>query len=767
MPDVAESVEPQVPHIARLDKRDAKWLCALILLTVGLSVLPLLFNHNYYYIDDSAGGSFGQWYELGRQLLSGHWPMLNPAAWMAGNYLVDGQWGLYNPLIWVIAVFSTITPSAAGFTTIVKILFLLITATGVYALVRSYNTRPAYGLLAGLSVAFAGWTFHMDAGTWVTNLEVFSYFPWVFWGLRHWAFSARRAGLTFLAIYLLITTGYVQGAVALIIGFVSILLECIAYRPARRFVIRVLLMGLAAALITITVFLPGLASVGVTTRSGGISNNDFLTANLNGLAVGSVPNARPQVNGYWSGNYVAVPITYMAWFLPALALVQWRRVKNSIPVLRGMAIFGTLMLLLTTSPSSVGPLRYPIRNLPWLTLAVIVMACVTLDHGLDPARINRRQIVLFCCLTMVPFWISYRGTPEHFKGFIVAAGAIISATLLAVMITNRMLRFSHVRSRTLGLFFVIITIAVTTTQTIYLHGTSSPFGWSLESSTKALEKPLPGAHGDVLVIGSILDLKGTTPSPNSAGTGFPPNIPSGYWTESSAANLWYLKSSVNTLNLYTAVGNSSASRDLCMETFYGFTCPDAFTKLFTKDATTGETLADLMSLDSVVVIVPANSDAHQIATTYSTPQGWHIANIGTYTVTWARDQTTPVIGSPTWSSNGLNYEIVSETPTTVKLRINSVPSEGGDIVFSRLAWPGYMARGAEIATPLRGYLLRVHVPASNTGGTITVQFRPPLWNLQVIALALSLLIWLGLTLFSIRSGRRDTRLRGDAELVAH
>ena len=74
-----------------MGRADAAWFAATVLACALMALLPLALDGGFYYFDDTAGGAFGQWWELGQQLRRGRWPILSLDSGYAGNYLVEGH----------------------------------------------------------------------------------------------------------------------------------------------------------------------------------------------------------------------------------------------------------------------------------------------------------------------------------------------------------------------------------------------------------------------------------------------------------------------------------------------------------------------------------------------------------------------------------------------------------------------------------------------------------------------------------------------------
>ena len=99
--------------------------------------------------------------------------------------------------------------------------------------------------------------------------------------------------------------------------------------------------------------------------------------------------------------------------------------------------------------------------------------------------------------------------------------------------------------------------------------------------------------------------------------------------------------------------------------------------------------------------------------------------------------------------------------TTVRFRVDSVPAGGGQVVLSRLDWPGYSVDGGELAPSVRGYLLTVDVDDAAAGSVVTVSFTPPGWTIGLVSIALAtagILVWGAWSALAAR--RRRARVGG-------
>ncbi|MBN9169746.1 MAG: YfhO family protein, partial [Microbacterium sp.] len=367
----------------------------------------------FYFADDSEIGAFGQWWKLGDSLLSGGIPVLNPRAWEAGNYFAEGQWGLLNPVTWLIALGARASENPAALMAIVKIAFFVVMCLGVYLLARSFGASAPWAALAGVLAPLGGFTVYMDAPSWATGLLNAALLPWVWWGLRRMVEGDRSIWAYVVSSYVLITFGYVFGVMVLVVVLLESLVRALVQRDRAR-ALRVLVASVWGGLLTIVVYLPGVLTAPVTERAGlGISNTGFLNADLSDLFSAASPTATATIGSWW-GPETAAPLVYAAWILPLFPLVlpmTRDAVRRCIPLL----VVGAVALLAVIGPSQVGPIRWPVRFMPYLVIVAVVLFAVAASDGF-PRRVARRGILWSFGLIVLSTGLAFASTPNEWKG---------------------------------------------------------------------------------------------------------------------------------------------------------------------------------------------------------------------------------------------------------------------------------------------------------------------------------------------------------------
>lgn len=701
---VADRVGERAPRSARRDWPVALLTpLAVVAVTVVVALGRLLVTPGFYFADDTQLGALGIWYEIGDNLLHGTIRQFNPQGWQAGNYWAEGQWGLINPMIWLIGIGVRLTADVVMAATLVKVVFLAVMAAGAYVLMRQFGASRTWAAVAAVMVPQAGFTAFMDAPSWVTGLITTALFPWAWWALRR--VVAGRAPYPFLVVsYLLVTVGYVFGTMLLAFVLLESLVAA-AIRRDGRVALRALLASVWAGLWAVVVYLPGVLTAPVTDRgTTQILNNLFLNADLSDMASTAMPIASSTIGAWW-GPATAGPLVYISWALPLVVLVRpWAR--EQWKGLRAVVVVAIAMLALVIGPSDMGPIRWPVRFMPYLALGVLIAFAVLLTRGF-PGRVTRRSLLAAAITTVAAAWLSWAQTPAITRS--VAVVAVVQLIVLAAAYGAARLRAAEpsrrpVRMRRptvwLAAGMIVVTAGFAAYQMRAFPTTPLPT-FAVPTTAQQLSSVLDDAEGDVMTVGASL-------------TGA---FESETYQESLVANLWYF-SPARVSNLYTVLPFTAYSKDLCVD-LRGGTCADALTTLLERDPDTGAPVADLLGVSGIVgyrVTVPSAPEP--------LPAGWRVAAEGASTWRIARDTPVAPAGGVTWSGEGTRVTEVSQNDTSVSFRVEAVGSDPR-VVLSRLAWPGYRVDGAGFTDPVRGYLLTVDTSATAPGDVVTVTFAPP------------------------------------------
>lgn len=689
------------------------------------SLIPLLFFHRFYFLDDTQRGAIGQWYEVGKLLLKGQLPIFNVAAQGSGNYLAEGQWSTFSPLVWLISIIVYYSSNFLVFATVFKIILLNILGVGSFLLTRSMAVQKPYAIIYGIVTPFVGFTIFAGASSWVTDLMVSAFFPWFWWGLRRFLNKNTGPILAFIIGYSIITVGYVFGTIMLIAVMLGAFIAAIVMKNWGQ-LRRIVLLGVSLAAVTIAVYLPGIAISGVTMRNTeGIFNDNFLSPSLSDLLFSFSPVGYSEMNSWWTVSGVTyMPFMYVSWLLALLVFVNFKQTKSFIQhhkVLLIQWLTPTLLtFMLLFGPANVGPLRFPVRMMAYFgQLMLLLVILLVAKLGL---RVTRGRVQIYVGLMVLGTYLEIANTPARVQS-ILAINLIIGifVAMMAYLGSGHhrfQLRTISVQIKRPMLTIVVLAIVTTGFSLLVQERTIGRHNDAIQQQHITYIYPdyqMPATKDDILKMAD--KFKG-----NTLVLGFDNHVVMG--------NDWYITNN-DSMNVYTPVGFKKFSDD-----FRGGDptriSPDNYDKLFKKDKQTQLPLADLLSVDTVAVGNEGDGKVYRNLIKHkNVPAGWQVTSHDQYYVVIQREKINNNVGGIVWS----NLSQVTQVKNSNYAVTIKVPAHQNDakVVFSRTAWPGYHVLGgqAKLAKPLRGYLTQITVPASQEEQTVTLQFEPPLFKASV------------------------------------
>ena len=204
-------------------RQTALWAWITVAGVVAGYIAVLLANSRHFYTDDTEAQYVPLWVDIGRHLRDGHFPGIVPEDWMAGNYLVEGQGSVFNPPQLLISAIAPSVDNLVILATVVKLLYSIVLALGVYRVCLIYGARPYWATVAGVAFCFSGWLLFLDQASWVLGLAGTA------WLAHAWAsavqYARGRSGPIPLYIFLVlaITLGYVWPSVECAVMLVAVM----------------------------------------------------------------------------------------------------------------------------------------------------------------------------------------------------------------------------------------------------------------------------------------------------------------------------------------------------------------------------------------------------------------------------------------------------------------------------------------------------------------------------------------------------------------
>ncbi|WP_244976181.1 hypothetical protein [Nocardia huaxiensis] len=694
MSTVAES-EPQRDRL--------RWGAITAVGVIAGYVAVLLGDPRHFYTDDTEAQYAPMWIALGNRLREGNFPWLVQHEWMAGNYTIE-EAGLYNPPQLLIHLLAPSFDNLAVYATVVKLIFSIIAALGVYRICLAYGARTPWAAVAGIAFPLSGWYLFFDEASWVTCHTATA------WMVHAWASAVRYARgqgspvSLFVYLYLALTVQYAFPAVESALIIAAVIAGEFIHQQRWQPSLRVAGVAACAALASLPANLPGILSSQVTWRGNArIHNDPFLTVPWSESLNASLPTTTPAFTAWW-GHVQPLPMVYIAWFLiPALAFIDWRKAVHSARDFSGIGLFAVAALMWTAGPGAIGPLRWPARVLPMLALALIVLVCVLLSrHGVF--RVSRNRNIAAAVLIGLLLVRSASAAPDLAAKHLLAA-AVVAALGAGVVWLARTRGIALACALTILAMFPIAFTQVKTAP-------STPMSYNFPEQRSTMREAFPDFEGVTL---QLADRAILGPEDRSIDAAYASLAIGNY---AKALELDYV-------NAYTPIGFHTFAGVLCMA-WDGSTCPDAYRRAFSPEPSTGRTIVDLMKVDRVVLHRAQYPDAGN----QPAPDGWKWVDYpGHERYIWVLERTGGLLSTVNGDiadTRGVAAKSVSSDDTSSVLRVTSV--NGGRVVFNRLNWPGFeiTLNGETIPhTSVAESFLAVDIPAGTKDSELVVSWQPP------------------------------------------
>lgn len=697
--------------------------------------IPFLQNSYFYYIGDNPESFIPLWHHFGEQLRAGQWPTMDAAGWYGGNYAGESAYTLWNPVTLVnYGVVSLFDDLAAG-AAFVMVEFLTLLSVAMYLLAREYGSRRAPAAVIAIALPACGFTLYYEAAGWPIGLMAFTWVAWFWWAARRHARGRLTPLVPFLIGVLAMTTGSPYATLGMLIVLLGIGVELIMLKDFRRLV-HLAVMGACVGASAALVFLPLLGAMAVSSRQelAVIGNNTFMVPDLGDLAGSSAPTYLPSILNWGGAVLENLPSTYFIWFaIPLLPWLRWGALRRPSRPLISVAVITGIYGVMTLGPSNLWLFRWPIRVIEYFYLGAGVLLAVLLSAGLARDRFRVRVLATVGLVGMGAY-LSFAVRPEYYRMHALAAVAVLALVLGAIAVYRR-------RGWPWAAAVLLVgTIGVITYQTSRIP-VVGPGGRAVEPprSVSRMEQGTASYQGIVLQLASQTGVRTQDMDDGEIVFG---NLTTATGHEE--------------INRYSGIGFAEFTTALCMD-YKGVTCPEAYDRLWRTMPGTDVPLIDALRVQTLVLqnrLLPDVVDE-------APPDGWReLVRDGARTV-WLREVPLPYPGRVSYASSGT--EVLSADAGAEHERVTFRASGDGELIFARLAWPGYSAtidgRPVDVINGEAG-LITVAVPSGEH--VLELDFRAPglrlgwlvLIGATGVVLVQSVLWWI--------AGRRERRRHAES-----
>ncbi|WP_066566352.1 hypothetical protein [Snodgrassella sp. CFCC 13594] len=344
-----------------------------------------VFMHDFFNVDDALNEMLGFFKQFGRIWAQGQIPFIVDTLYVGGNSMVELGKGVFLPQ-------NVIASLLAYHFDYIRLpgLFLaffnitLITFSAV-VIAKNCNISRKYAYVFAAFVAIqpiflyqysGGWWNAADGQAWATASIA------ALLALRSHV-SLFNIVLNFLAALFLLASGWPHGVIAYAI---FVLFTLIAEWQSQKDLKSILWLAtptLLALLLAIPIYSEYVFSGSLLDRPNGFNNDgQFLSPAWSSIVMGFFPSYYEFIHYFGGYRLMLVPLGFSILLLPAtLCYRQISVLWHQSPTLKWLVALVVIFFLMTQMPSQFGPLRWPFRFLPFLSMGLCLLTCYILDKA--------------------------------------------------------------------------------------------------------------------------------------------------------------------------------------------------------------------------------------------------------------------------------------------------------------------------------------------------------------------------------------------------
>jgi len=691
--------------------RELIGLLSALLIGLYATAIPFITNSRFFFHDDEQNQFFPYFIDIGEHLHHGQWLGMTLSTFYGGNLIDDWQYALYNPFslltYWIIAPMKNLLLIGLFLSGV----YLTLISLGGYCLGRIFGLRRIFSLSIAAVLTMNNFLQYMYSDSWIPGLVSYTWFLWTWVLLEQYRKQGHDLVLGGLAcvIYLTITSGYPHTILILSILMLGYLMELIFVQRLRIRAIKLFIINIGTFMATLPFLLPAFLSFHWMQRPSGIQNNGFFMPELGSVLNLSSILFLPRMHLY-GHVYPSYPIMFLAWFiLPLLSFLSWEISTEIIRNRLAIIIFTILTAILLFGPEIMGPIRIPIRFLPFIHTTILLTFFLIISAH-EKLRLSRWRLVSALIILFIQFTTSISACPITLLPQIISS----ELSLILIFISVRFIYYNNIT----GLASLLLSGTIIVFSFTHLVAPSNidlgDFGSSIQNEviSPAAAQPFKGYQ---LFIGPLI-------SDND-------------WDIHIAAQGIYFGE--HTINGYSALKHIGLNSKIQTNDWFNIEDKAAFNYLLSTELTTNKSILSLMRVNHLLIF----NDYFEHARSHLAVN-WLTGSRGKYAT--ALENLTPNQENTTLSFASPGIIVIPHGNVTGEHEQMQIQANlnGGQLVFARLYWPGYKAiiDGKTLeASPLDNVFVKINLPPG-LQGELTLLFVPPGTKIGLILAAMGIML---------------------------
>lgn len=436
-----------------------KTVLSSIVLSLIIIIMCNSYDSSFFFVDDAQNEFLPFMREIGRIWLSGEVPFILKDTFIGSNTLIDIHRAIFLPQNIILSILSVkinnmlYIANLSALINMVIISFSSIKLAGVLGINRYYGYIMA--ILFNISPVF-----------------LYFYLPsWWNGAIGHAWFIASFASLFLLrkevsvysllinaiSVISLMLSGWPHAVVAYAVICFILCAEKL-YNREYRFLVGFIVLNLSIVLIVVPNYSEYVISSSLIDRNPVFGNfQNFLAVNLNQLVISFNPVYHSFMNTFGGYRLTKIPFGYSSiYVLFVFCIVDYKKLfNNRDKVFLSLSILG--LFLLSQTPSAFGPLRWPLRFVPFFSIVIIVFSVLLISEGMV---FNKKRVVIFSSILVISSLLSFFSQEDELTKNFVVQVIFLCVTLSYVFIVKRFPRFNNVSGIVYSYFCLALMLSV-------------------------------------------------------------------------------------------------------------------------------------------------------------------------------------------------------------------------------------------------------------------------------------------------------------------
>jgi len=665
-------------------------------LAVAAAGAPLLWEPRFFYTDDYQTYFMPLFHEVARLLETGEFPFITDRIWSGGAILAEYQLAVFNPVSLALYLLITNIGPAPAAAAVYSLFHIAVFAAGIYFMCRALQCKPSLSMMAAVTASTSGWLLYWGAGNWIPALVSLAWMPWAVGSLLRLHEGSQWFLPAAFSVALVLVSGWPFAVLAFTTVVAVVWLMTVSWQMKGniRRCVPIYLALLAGGLLAAPAVLPMVPYLLYSERL--VDAAPIWQSSLAALLAVGLPFDSTVWNTFYGREVVALPMTYVAWFIPVvLANASLKRILKTPEEAALLAV--VLCLACLSMLPQLGHFRWMFRLLPYYQVALIVLTALVLSRRGE--TISFRMLPTALAL-LVPLAVSLLTLPGM---TVVYAGSTV-LVLLLIIATTFLARVRRGTWAGLALLSNVLVVWAVSYRFVsagfpsYPTKFLSPFS-NREEAASAVPSRRIALFSRAGLAGAEADWRDFRPGNSS------------------------LFDNVISINGYSAFLPKPFREQFCFDYLGGLTCDDIIDRLTLPVEGLGSSLLDLTRTEVVDIQSP------QMAEQFSrvAAGGWRSSIKPSGATVFSRQIDAAGPADPvSWQSPGVQTEVLSQSPRRIIVDVANDAVTEATLVLARAWYPDWHARLNGVDLPVeavRGLLVQVRLPGQ-TRGQVIIEYWP-------------------------------------------